>query len=376
MLRDKRSFLTKVKISGYKSIGSASFSQTIALGRINIIIGANGAGKSNFISFFKMLNFMMNGRLQFFIGKSGYAEKILHFGSKRTPVLEAKLSFENENFSNEYDFSLVKSLNDTMIFSEESLICGKERYGLSGGQKESYLFSEYLSHNNEKALKAILNRCRVFQFHDTSDSSGIRSYSDISNSDCLMSDAGNIAAFLYRLKNESESTRKFYNRIVSYVRLAVPQFDDFVLEPDSIKSESILLKWREKDNSDYVLGVSQLSDGSLRFVALATLLLQPADLLPNVILIDEPELGLHPQAVNLLAAMMKKASENSQIIVATQSPRLLDSFEPEQIIVAQNDSTSHCTVFQNLKSDELEIWLSEYSLSQLWDKNILGGQPE
>lgn len=365
-----KSFLTEITIAGYKSFGSEEMSQKISLSKVNIIVGPNGVGKSNFISFFKMLNFMMTGSFQTFVGQNGFASAVMHFGPKKTPVINASLTFKNENFIDTYSFTLVRSINDSLIFSNESITSGTQTFELAGGQKESYLATEYLEHSNEKAVKTILSSCRAFQFHDTSSTANIRSYCPLSRNAYLMSDGGNVAAILYKLKNDSEKSKKYYDRIVDYVRMVVPQFDDFVLED---KNDSLLLSWREKDNPEYVLNAGQLSDGSLRFIALAVLFLQPPEVLPNVILIDEPELGLHPLAIDVLASMIKIASESCQVIVATQSARVLDDFDAEQIIVAEGEN--HSTVFKRLNREDLSVWLDDYSLSQLWEKNIIGGQP-
>lgn len=368
----EKSFLTEIEISGYKSFNSDA-PQKITLSQINIIIGANGAGKSNFISFFTMLNYMMTGQFQLFVAQNGFASAMMYLGPKQTPVMYGKLSFTNKAFENDYIFSLSRSINDTLIFTNEAIRSGKNTFELAGGQKESVLATGFLKHNNEKATKAILSNCRVFQFHDTSVSSHIRSHCGTDRNRFLMSDGGNVAAILYRLKNDSERSKKYYDRIVDYVKMVVPSFNDFVLDDEN---GSLILSWTEKNKSpEYIFNAGQLSDGSLRFIALAVLLLQPPEMLPNVILIDEPELGLHPQAIDTLSSMIQTASEHSQIIVATQSPRLLDDFTPDQIIVAEDNRSSRSTTLRHLDKKDLSVWLEEYSLSQLWEKNIIGGQP-
>ncbi|MCI6952664.1 MAG: AAA family ATPase [Spirochaetia bacterium] len=366
-----KSFLTKIELVGFKSFGK---DQSVDLKPINIIIGANGAGKSNFISFFKMLNYMVTGGFQSYVATSGFSENLLFNGSKKTPIIKAHLFFRNDRFRNEYIFTLVKSIEDRLIFAEETMLSGKQSFELSGGQKESYFYTKYLEHANEKALKTILSKCKAFQFHDTSESSHIRNSASLKDNNNLSSDGGNIAYFLYNLKTSSEINKKYYNRIVEYVRLVVPMFEDFVLEPSVFNLNQIQLRWKGKNNPDYVFNANQLSDGSIRFIALASLLLQPPNFLPNVILIDEPELGLHPQAIDLLGTMINIASQHAQIVVATQSPRLLDSFNTDQIIVADSD-TDNCTILRRLNENELSHWLEDYSLSQLWEKNVLGGQP-
>lgn len=371
----EKSILHRIKISGYKSINSGEDALDLELSNINIIIGSNGAGKSNVISFFKMLNNMMTGAFQEYVGRNGTSENLLYFGSKRTPVIQASLEFKNDTNTDIYEISLARAIQDSLIFSSEALIWNGRKYELSSGQKESYLLSNEANHTSEKIIKMILSNCRTFQFHDTSPTSYIRSSSKIDNNRFIMSDGGNIASYLYMLKNSSENYRRYYNRIVERVKFVVPQFADFILEPQVLNKDYIKLQWRSIDGRDYSFGPEQFSDGSIRFIALATLFLQPPELLPNVIIIDEPELGLHPQAIDILASMIKTASQHVQIIVATQSARLLDSFSPSQIIVAEYDKAKSCSTFKYLNQEALKDWLKDYSVSELWEKNVFGGQP-
>ena len=373
MQKENLSVLKKITLSGFKSIAANDLSQTIIFDDINLIIGPNGSGKSNLISFFKMLNHMMTGALQTYIGKNGTSENLLFFGSKKTPILSASLEFKNDNNTDIYDFSLVKTIQDTLIFSEEKITWNGKKIPLSGGQRESFLLSDELA-PAPRIVKSLLMKCRVFQFHDTSETSHIRNSCDINNNHYLFHDGGNVAAILYLLKNKKEYL-PYYKRIISFVRMVVPQFDDFVLEPQNLNENYIRLRWKQKGETEYVFGAEQFSDGSLRFIALATLFLQHPDLLPRVIVIDEPELGLHPQAIDILTTMMRMASENAQIIVAAQSARLLDSFSPEKIIVAEHDRQNNCSVYKRLSKEALAGWLEEYSLSELWEKNVFGGQP-
>ncbi len=369
---ENKSCLKKIKISGYKSLGTDTNPMELELNNLNIIIGANGAGKSNFISFFQMLANMMTGALQIYIGKNGSSESLLQFGSKRTKMISASLTFENEKFTDIYEFSLVKAVNDTLIFAEEIITAGKQRFELHSGQKESFLLTEEASHASERAVRTILSGCKTFQFHDTSSEAHIRSATNVDNNRFLMSDGGNAAAYLYMLKMKYE---QYYKRIVEHIRYVMPTFHDFFLEPQILNPQWIKLQWFEKGNSEYVFGPEHFSDGTLRFIALATLLLQPPELMPQVIFIDEPELGLHPQAVDVLASMVQRAKENTQVIMATQSPRLLDSFDYKDIIVAEKDGETGCTILKRLDEKNIKIWLEDYSLSQIWEKNIIGGQP-
>lgn len=375
MLMNNKSKLHRIKVSGYKSIGSGKSSIDLNLSNINIIIGPNGAGKSNIVSFFKMLSNIMTGAFQMYVGKNGSAENLLYFGSKNTPVINASLEFQNEKNTDIYEIALGKAVQDSLIFLSESIIWNGKRFELASGQKETFLLSDEVKHSSEKIVRGILSNCRTFQFHDTSATAYIRGATRIDNNRFLMSDGGNIAAYLYMLKNKSQEYKKYYERIVEKIHFVMPQFSDFILEPQALNEDYIKLQWKSTDGVEYPFGPEQFSDGSIRFIALATLFLQPPELLPSVIIIDEPELGLHPLAIDILASMIKTAALHSQIIVATQSARLIDSFEPSNIIVAEYDKSNKCSSFKHLDEEELKDWLEDYSVSELWEKNVLGGQP-
>lgn len=360
--------LDRIKINGYKSIESLD----LELKALNVLIGANGAGKSNFISFFKMLNEMINNRLQIYIAKSGGANSLLYFGSKKTDVLKAKLDFGR----NSYEIELEPTLDGKLIFSTERIFYHGFGYqtpwthNLNTGHLETYL------HNNSKANTSVvvsdhiiraLKQWKLYHFHDTSDTSKIKSASNINDIDYFRSDASNLAAFLYWLKQVKTEN---YHSILRAVRLIAPFIEDFVLEPSKFNADTIRLVWKHKD-SDEFFDVSQLSDGTIRFICIVTLLLQPD--LPSTILLDEPELGLHPFAINVLASLFKSVSNKTQIIVSTQSLLLVDQLEPDDIVVVnyhQNKSE-----FTRLDSEKLGDWLDEYTLGELWEKNILGGRP-
>lgn len=376
---DKNLKLRNINLKGFKSISGNG--QDIPIGDITVLIGANGAGKSNLVSFFQMLNYMTTGALQTYIGRSGYADSLLYYGSKKTTQLESEITFSDNDSTDKYGFTLSHAAGDTLIFTKETLYWKKNdklnpfTKTLDPGLKESGLY-EYSRKPDGKIAQIIFNllkNCQVFQFHDTSKEAKIRNSGYINDCEFLRSDAGNLAAFLYAIKNK-KTGEKYYNRIVRYIKLAMPQFGDFVLNPSAQNSNYIMLNWLEND-SDYLFGPHQISDGSLRFMALATLLLQPPTTLPSVIILDEPELGLHPSAISLLAGMVKTASQNSQIILATQSTRLIDEFEADNIVVVERDNEEKCSTFKKLDIQNLHDWLEKYSMSELWEKNIFGGRP-
>jgi predicted ATPase len=363
--------LQRLTLNGFKSIKAID----LELHPLNILIGANGAGKSNLISFFKMLNEMMAGRFQQYVGTSGRAQSLLHFGPKITLQIEAKLEFEVDNDIDTYYIRLFHAAGDTLIFAEETLSFLQTGWvnpridPLGAGHQETKI-SEAAEDGKQtaKILKYLLDRCRVYHFHDTSSTADVRQSCYVGDNRWLMPDAGNLAALLLRFHKKNGGAA--YQRIVGTIRLIAPFFDDFVLEPDV--SNRVILNWREKD-SDRVFGPHQFSDGTLRAICLATLLLQPEDELPRLIVVDEPELGLHPYALNVVADLFSKAALHTQILISTQSSSFLDNFDPEDVIAVDREGKE--SQFKRLNSTDLDIWLDEYSLGEVWEKNIIGGGP-
>jgi predicted ATPase len=371
--------LKRIDLKGYKSIKEAS----LELRALNVFIGANGSGKSNLVSFFKLLNNMMTGNLQSFVATSGGANSLLHYGARVTPQLEAMLRFESHDSDNKYQIRLGHAAEDTLIFMEERISFQRQGYprpwtqNLDTGHKESGLSAPLepdelpgsTVRDSMGVFRAILNRCRVFQFHDTSSTANFRQKGDINRNRFLESDGGNLAAFLYRIQRREPDC---YQRIIGTIRQIAPFFGDFNLAPSELNEDVIQLRWKERDR-DYDFGPHLLSDGTLRAMALVTLLLQPTKDLPSVIIIDEPELGLHPYAIATLAGLLRSASQHAQVMVATESATLLDHFEPQEVVVTERRMGE--TVFKRLDSKDLEEWREEYCLSELWEKNVIGGRP-
>jgi predicted ATPase len=368
--------LHRLTLTGFKTIKKLV---DLELGPVNILIGPNGAGKSNFVSFFRMLNRMMMppGNLQLYVARTGGASTLLHGGAGLTPQIEAGLTFKAIKGQNKYHFRLFHAAQDTLIFAEEELLYAPKRLksdeatwlSLGAGQRESNLIArahKKSASRTPRTLWSFLADCVVHQFHNTSETARIRQRSPLSDNLHLSEDGANLAPFLLRIREQHPA---HYERITGTVRQIAPFFADFVLEPEG---DTLLLRWREFGN-DVVFGPHQASDGTLRAMALVALLLQPTNELPAVIILDEPELGLHPRAISILAGLLLGVSSHSQVIVATQSPVLLDHFEPEQVIVAERDGAE--SVFRRLDAGKLASWLEEYTMSELWDKNVLGGRP-
>lgn len=354
--------ITQLVLNGYKSIAKCS----IDLGRINVLIGANGAGKSNFIGFFRLIQRILNEQLQMAVSEMGGPDAILHFGRKQTEEVRAELYFGN----NGYRFTLQPTQDNRMMFASEALWWNVRGDWHTGAGHFETRFKERGSHGLiwSHTVPA-MHSWRLYHFHDTSRSALVKQIHGINDNGYLRDDGRNLAAFLFRLK---EHHNENYRRIVKAVQLVAPFFGDFHLRPTVGNAEKIQLEWTEA-GQDVPFAASALSDGSLRFICLATVLLQPEEFMPAAILIDEPELGLHPYAITVLAGLMRSASARHQLIVSTQSVELVNEFDAEDLIVVDKAGTK--SILHRLDVGALQEWLADYSLGDLWKKNLLGGRP-
>lgn len=368
----QRTKLQEVTIKGYKSI---AFDRpvTLKLNDVSILLGANGAGKSNIVSFFRMLSYMMSKSFGKYVEMSGTSSALLHYGAKKTPVMSGELRFSDSESMDTYSFSLANATPDRLIITEEHVVWHRKEnvkpyeITLELGFKESALAES--DNPVAKSIFQMLSCCKVYQFHDSSVDGPLRQACPVETADYLQSHGNNLPSFLLFLR---ENYKDSYNRIVDYIRDVVPQFQDFYLEPTN---RFVSLRWMDNSATDYRFNAYQFSDGSIRFIALATLLLQPPQTMPNVIILDEPELGLHPYAITQLAEMIKDASIHAQIIIATQSKDLVDHFDIDNISIVEMDKDTQSTSVTHLSDEEYHLWLQKYTISELWDKNIIGGRP-
>lgn len=355
----------KLTITGYKSIREL---RAFELRNLNVLIGANGAGKSNFIGFFRMLAEMYEQRLQLFVQRQGGPDALLYFTRKSTDRIHAEFYFDR----NGYRFDLVPTNDNRLIFEDEQTWFGgvywptSKEHSLGKSHDESRLSSAQDPYS--QYVRPAIKSWRVYHFHDTGETARVKQPHAKNDTLMLKVDGANLAAYLRMLREQHEA---HYKLIVDSVRLIAPFFGDFVHRDDD--SHTVELEWTEKNNPDTPFKAHMLSDGTLRFICLATLLLQPWNRMPSTILIDEPELGLHPFAINVLADLIKRAAERQQLIVSTQSVELLNCFEPDDIVVV--DRKDNASTFRRLDAQRLNDWLEDYTLGELWKQNVLGGRP-
>ena len=357
-------------IKGYKSIKAI---EDFYPAPVNVFIGPNGAGKSNFISFFKFLSWMLNsdGKLQEHVAYLGGANDVLHDGADVTRSIDAAIKLETTAGLNEYMFSLMFSRPDKLVFKEEKYrfsgegIEGEADWSSCGvGHEEAHL--PEVDNKTAATILSLLRKLIVYQFHNTSDTAPMRLKWSVSDGRWLKQNGDNLASFLYRLQRDE---RPYYIRIVKYIRLVLPFFDDFELYEEF---GQILLRWKEK-GTNKTFNAGQASDGMLRTIALISLLGQNPNDLPAALFLDEPELGLHPSAIDTVAGLIKAASSYCQVFVATQSISLVNNFELNDLVVI--DRKGRSSEYHRPDAESLKAYLEEFSTGQIWEKNIIGGRP-
>lgn len=386
--------IESVRIRGFRSLADVEVS---GMPRAAVLIGANGSGKSNFIRFFEMLSWMIKSRkLGEFIERHGGADDQLFGGNRVTPRMDAEITMRTDSGLNDYGFALSHAHPDRFFFSDErfrfssgTLPTQAEWQFLESGHREAKIVEtaqsgrggllgveptqegsdEFPNVNTTTArvITSLLRNCAVFQFHDTSDESSLKKGWDAEDNNYLRSHGGNLAAVLRRL--EFEDVRR-YEMICRQIGRILPVFDRFAIEESYGR---VHLRWKA-NWTDKTFGAHLTSDGSLRFFALVTLLNLPPEMLPDVLLLDEPELGLHPAAITLIGGMIKSLAVERQVIVATQSPLLVDEFGLNEVIVLELQDGR--TELKKLAQDDYRIWLDDsFTPGGLWLKNLLGGRP-
>ncbi len=370
--------LNKLTVKGFKSIEDF---EGFELGNLNVIVGANGAGKSNFIEIFRLLMAMRQKNLSKYILERGGADNFLFNGPKITPKINMEFEFapliDNSDGSDFYKFELSPTMDERFLISEEWKYSKTNWRSYGGPSAESCLADEHdeKSWNDKRDgvggfVYNSISKWMVYHFHDTSASSPMRRSEIVEDYDILRGDAANIAPFLLNLKRQKQFS-DCYKKIVNSIRMVIPFFDDFRLDVLKFgEAEKVKLSWNQK-GSDFPMQPYHLSDGSIRFICLATALLQPSP--PPIIIIDEPELGMHSAAIVVLAELIQAAAKQTQVIVATQSPAFIDQFSVEDIIVVNRKEGA--SIFQRLKEENFSVWLENYSVGELWTKNVFSGGP-
>ena len=372
--------LSEIRISGLKSIKDAS----VQLGPINILVGPNGGGKTNLLTALRMLGEIRDQRLAAFVAEHGGASNMLHYGPKTTPAMSIGfdlLADDGERLK--YDATLCHSHGDRLLFGEEevsdkdSSACWSRwmNAGPCPPHESAFLRDhEPLARRPGYVAADFIRGIQYYHFHDTSLSSPMRTNCSQADAQRLRWDGSNLAVWLYWIsKCKDESHVANWTYFTGLVRMVAPFVDELIprlVVPHMGEASAIRLYWRDK--LGYQFDVNELSDGTLRAIAVFAALVQPYNVRPTLVVLDEPELGMHPSAIGLLGELIRSSSARSQVVVATQSSSLIDHFEPGEVLITEQ--FGGLSRFGRLELGELRDWLEEYSLSQLYDMNVLGGR--
>jgi len=362
--------IQQIHIAGFCSLKHV----VLEPGRLTLLIGPNGAGKSNLLQALRLIPLLRTRSLQSYVADHGFGAALLHYGPKTTDAIEIGVLISDQGSSYRYDARLAFAPDDSLYFQNENAAClhpdGSWVISTLGvGHRESKLLVASPEDQTVAAVNRWLARMTFYHFHDTSAQSKLRTHARREDDRYPRSDGSNLAAYLLRLKDsDQDADRKSWQRINRHCRHIAPAIKE--LDPVAVNG-SVRLDWL--DDRDQRFGCHQLSDGTLRALALITVLSQPTERLPRLISIDEPELGLHPAAIALIAELCRSICRHTQIVLSTQSTELIDHFMVDEVVVVEREEGA--TSLKRLKKPDLRLWLEDYSLRDLYAKGVIGGTP-
>ena len=367
---DQQDGIQEIHIAGFCSLKQVCLEP----GRLTVLIGPNGAGKSNLLQALRLIPLLRTRSLQRYVADHGFGAALLHYGAKATDAIDLAVVIRDQGTTYRYDARLAFAPDDTLYFQTENAarVNSDDTWTISslgGGHRESHLLDEVYRDKTVAAVNEWLGRITFYHFHDTSPQSKLRTHARREDDRYPRSDGSNLAAYLLRLKESVDSAdQKAWQRINRHCRHIAPAIKQ--LDPVAVNG-SVRLDWI--DDRDERFGCHQFSDGTLRALALITVLSQPSGCLPRLISIDEPELGLHPSAIALITELCRSISRHTQIVLSTQSTELLDYFNADEVVVVERQQGE--TRLTRLSSQALQNWLEDFSLSELYDKGVIGGKP-
>lgn len=363
--------LERIIATNYKSFRTLD----LPIKQVNVLIGANGAGKSNIQRLFGMIKSIVNQEFQAYIDKSNGSGAILHYGHMKSDLINITIWFKHDNnLSSAYHCKLVPAEKSMKLVNETIYVRDSSKFSdpIVYCEHDNITTESHLPHwaNISDIPRQILDAIRSWHIYNFNDSSALARAKQPCNLDdnlCLAPDASNLPAYLDMLRNKYP---KNYDSIVQTIRMVNPSFSDFFLRRHPFIFNHVELMWKE-NNTDFIFNANMLSDNMLRFIFLTTLFLQPREMLPSLIVLDNADLGLHPYAIVLLAEMIHSVTvtDRTKVVLSTQSATLIDQFEHEDILLVELDHG--ISMVRRIDQNKIVPWLAEYSLGELWQKNVL-----
>jgi len=380
--------INHIKIEGFRRLKEID----LPIRPLMVIIGANGVGKTSLLDAYSLLSASatggLNSKLSQFGGLSSVltrddADCVTLFVDMDVPgykPLEYEISLttkgagyaisreilsqtRNKNKHAEAFKHIDSKDNDIKYFETEKEVLIRPNWEYD--PLETSLFQVPKMFRQPEELRRILGSVTQYHVLDVGSRAPVKLPQQMKPADLPGADGEDLIPFLYYLR---ESNRERYEAIEDSLRAAFPNFESLSFPP--VAAGMLTLTWKDR-NFRKPFFMHELSEGTLRFLWLVSLLQSPG--LSTVTMIDEPEVSLHPELLSFLADLMREASKRTQLIIATHSDRLIRFLEPKEVVVMDSDDDG-CTTAQWGDTLDLDDWLKEYSLDEVWRMGRMGGR--
>lgn len=373
----------EISIKGFRRLANVQ----LELRPLSVLIGANGIGKTSVLDVFSLLASSAQGSLNVALGELGGLSALITYDSADELALGISMEIEKDAQTQSYSLA-IQPRGHSYIIAEEVLhqVHGPFEYNSvesHGGDVRYHEKGEVIrptwDHNPlETSLAQVpkvflwpedfrrrLASSTFYHALDVEPRSPVRLPQPMRPAGLPGKNGEDLIPCLYYLR---EANRDRFEAIEDSLHAVFPDFERLDFPP--VAAGTLALVWRDRRFSK-PLYADQLSEGMLRFLWLVTLLQSPD--LPTVTLIDEPEVSLHPELLNLLADLFREASQHTQLVVATHSDRLVRFLKPSEVVAfdSANDGMAKLTWADKL---DLEEWLAEYSLDEVWSRGLMGGR--
>ncbi len=360
--------ITQLQIESFKSFKKLE----LEMRPLNVLIGPNAGGKTNFLDFFRFLREAFTDKLSEAVARRGGIRNLLYGEDKENLKFHITCHISDLTVCLQAEIAGPLTVEPRVIQEKIYIPEHPPKVLLEKKEGKSPRFSLFQfppPDNRSVAIYRLIGETTHYAQFNTEPISAIRSPQTARGRTALAENGSNLTSVLQYLANKLEY-RPTWVRIKEILSIAYPNFEDIYF-PAEGGDGNLVLRWKERTFEKRDFSANFLSDGTLHFLCLLAILLNPAP--PPLICIDEPELGLHPALIRIIAELLKDAATRTQLVVATHSPELVSHLEPEDILIVEN--IKGATEMRRLSSDELKTWLKEYTLAELWLARDLGGNP-
>ena len=381
--------IERIKIGGFRRLREVN----LEVRPFMVVIGANGVGKTSFLDAFSVLSSSASGNLNNALSLFGGIENILTRGKS------VELSFSVDMDIPQYqplNYELRLSPSSTAYSIQREILSQRHerhvlpflhidssgsdiRYYEMGGKVPSGLVRPNWEHNpletslaqvpkmfrEPEELRRILATATQYHALDVGPRAAVKMPQPMKPATLPGPNGEDLVPYLYYLR---ESDRNRFDSIVDSLRSAFPGFEELAFPP--VAAGVLAMIWKDK-NFRKPMYTNELSEGTLRFLWIISLLASPS--LSTITMIDEPEISLHPELLSLLADLMREAAKRTQLIVATHSDRFIRFLKPEEVVVMDVNEDG-CSTVAWADSLDLDEWLADYSLDEVWRMGRMGGR--